>query len=292
MCVIIAKYFEDKGWVGVKNRDRNYVPEIGFEVSQKDGLERLMFCDKVTGYKEGFNSSGVAILSASLMVQDDEKEVTKTSTKHSPDGKKISDALLQKDATSAAKRAIENELTGNTIIYDQDTLFLLEACKRDDEYHYVCKKIPHDEVVARTNHGVWLPWAGYQRTPDDESQTLSRISSESRMLQAQGIVMTSENEDDMVNGMCRIYVDSPQLNVMRTSTERKKMRTTAQEMIIPSEKTFYCRPISSHISFDFWALNHPKTNCWVEILSNRALWQDTNGEPPFSSNGMKHTSDK
>jgi len=24
MCVIAAKYFEDFGWVGVKNRDRNY----------------------------------------------------------------------------------------------------------------------------------------------------------------------------------------------------------------------------------------------------------------------------
>lgn len=289
MCVIIARYFEDKGWVGVKNRDRNYVPEIGFELSDKNGLERLMFCDKVTGYKEGLNSNGVAILSASLMVQDDEKEVTKTSTKHSPDGKKISDALLEENAVSAAKKAIANELTGNTIIYDRDNLFLLEACKKDGEYHYVCKKIQHDETVARTNHGIWLEWAGYQRNPDDESQTLSRISSEARMLQAMGIVLEATSEQDMVNNMCQVYVDNPQLNVMRTDTERKKMRTTAQEMIVPSERTLYVRPISSHIEFDFWQLNRPDTNCWVEILSNRALWQNTKGDPPFSANGMRHT---
>lgn len=292
MCVIIAKYFDNKGWVGVKNRDRNYTPEIGFEVSDKDGLERLLFCDAVTGYKEGFNSNGVAILSASLMVHDDEKEITKRSSKHSPDGIKISGALLQENAVYAAKKAIENELTGNTIIYDRDNMFLLEACKRDNEYHYVCKKIDHDQTVARTNHGVWLPWAGYQRTPDDESQTLSRISSEARMMQAEGIVLKAENSKEMVNGMCQIYVDNPQLNVMRTSTERKKMRTTAQEMIVPSERTLYCRPISSHIEFDFWNLNKPQRNCWVEILSNRALWQNTKGDPPFSANGMKHTSDK
>jgi len=292
VCVIIAKYFDGKGWVGVKNRDRNYVPQIGFEVYEKDGLERLLFCDEVTGYKEGFNSSGVAILSASLMIQDDEKEITKTKKERSPDGIKISDALLQDNAVYAAKRSIENELTGNTIIYDRDNLFLLEACKKDGEYHYVCRKIDQNETVARTNHGVWLPWAGYQRNPDDESETLSRISSEARMAQAEIIVMKADNPTAMVNGMCQVYVDHPQLNVMRTNTERKKMRTTAQEMIIPSERTLYCRPISSHIEFDFWNLNKPQRNCWVEILSNRALWQNTKGNPPFSSNGMKHRSDK
>lgn len=31
MCIIVAKYFDKVGWVGVKNRDRNYVPEISFK---------------------------------------------------------------------------------------------------------------------------------------------------------------------------------------------------------------------------------------------------------------------
>lgn len=290
MCVIIAKYFEKQGWVGVKNRDRNYTPEITFKAIEHDGLERLLFEDKVTGYKEGLNSHGVSILSASLMVQDDEKELsTNNSKKKSPDGIKISDALKEDTAMLAAKRAIHNKLTGHSIIYDRDNLFLLEGCKKDGVYHYVCKKIGRDQVVARTNHGVWVPWAGYQRTPDDDAQTLSRISSESRLLQAQNVVEKAQDPMEMVDGMCQVYLDNPQLNIMRTSTERKKMRTTAQEMIIPSERTLYCRPISSHIEFDFWNLNKPDRTCWVEILSNRALWQDTKGDPPFGSNSMKHS---
>lgn len=292
MCVIVAKYFSDKGWVGVKNRDRNYTPNITFSVYDRDGLERLMFQDAVTGYKEGFNSHGVSVLSASLLVQDDEKELDSKSRREnsSPDGRRIADALLQDNAVHAAKKCIQNKLTGNTIIFDKENLFLLEASTRKGNYHYICRKIPHTDIVARTNHGIWLPWAGYQRSAD-ESNTLSRISSEARRLQAELVVLSAEDPEEMVDGLCKIYVDNPQLNVMRTSTGRKKMRTTAQEMIIPSERTLYCRPISSHIEFDFWKLNKPKRNCWVEILSNRALWQDTKGDPPFTSNGMQHTSD-
>ena len=34
MCVVIAKYFSGTGWVGVKNRDRNYVPDLSFRKKQ------------------------------------------------------------------------------------------------------------------------------------------------------------------------------------------------------------------------------------------------------------------
>lgn len=288
MCVIVAKYFQDKGWIGIKNRDRNYVPRIGFDVFKNDDVERLMLHDRTTGYKEGINSNGVSILSASLMVQNDEKEVTKGSTDHSPDGKRISKALLAPDAFSALKQCVIDKLTGNTIIFDKDNLFLLEACNDiKGRYHYKIKKIDHGDTVARTNHGVWLPWAGYQRTRD-ENQTLSRISSEARMIQAEVIVKRAQDADEMLNGLCKIYIDHPQLNVMRTSTGRKKMRTTAQEMCIPSERTLYCRPINSHIEFNFWKLNRPSSKCWVEILSNRELWQNIIGHRPFASNNMKH----
>ena len=171
----------------------------------------------------------------------------------------------------------------------------MDSDKRDPgvlankKYFYKVKKIPKEETVARTNHGIYIPWAGYQRTEDDENQTLSRISSESRLLQAQYLVDKANSPEELVDSLCQIYVHHPQLNVMRTSTERKKMRTTAQELIIPSERTLYCRPISSHITFDFWKMNKPNHNTWVELLSNRALWQHTKGDPPFTSNGMKHS---
>ena len=76
MCVVVAKYFDNLGWVGVKNRDRNYIPEISLKSLQTDGTEIMLFWDDITQYCEGFNSGGGCILSASLMVLDDEKEIT------------------------------------------------------------------------------------------------------------------------------------------------------------------------------------------------------------------------
>lgn len=289
MCVVIAKYFDNKGWIGVKNRDRNYTPKLRFEIKSGDGDEQLLMHDLMTGYMEGLNHHGVGILSASLMVQDDEKEVTKSHTEHSPDGRRISKALLENNASAAAKKCIENRLTGNNIIFDRDTLFLLEACVKDGKYHYVIKKIAHNETVARTNHGVWLPWAGYQAEGVDKNQIASRLSSEARMLQAEKVVNDARNSEEMIDKMCKVYVNNPAMNIMRHQSGNKKMRTTAQEMIVPSQRTLYCRPISSHIEFDFWELNKPDRNCWVEILSNRALWQGSDREdPPFTANGMTH----
>ena len=149
------------------------------------------------------------------------------------------------------------------------------------------RSIPKDQIVARSNHGIWLPTAGYQRKPTNKSETMSRISSETRFLLAEAVGLRAEDPEDLVDGMCQVYINDPQLNIMRTSTGQKKMRTTSQELCVPSERTLYCRPVSSHLEFDFWSLNRPHTNVWVEILSNRALWQNTKGDPPFGSMNMK-----
>ena len=75
MCIVIGKYFKEFGWVAFKNRDRNYVPSISFSTEIKDDIEILRFVDDITKYTEGFNSHGIGILSASLMVHTDEKEI-------------------------------------------------------------------------------------------------------------------------------------------------------------------------------------------------------------------------
>lgn len=288
MCVIIAKYFPDHGWVAVKNRDRNYTPEISFSRyhDTDTGTERLLFEDDVTKYAEGINSRGVCILSASLMVIDDEKEITtKSAKKISPDGRRIKAGLFLPNARAAMFDCIQSRLTGNNVFLDDDDCYLLEACVRDGRYGYRWAKIPREQTVARSNHGIWLPWAGYQRGKDD-NQHLSRISSEARLLQAQAVVNAAQDPQDMIDGLVQTYVDHPQLNVMRTDTHRKKMRTTAQEMVIPRERTLFCRPISSHMTFDFWRLNRPEADTWVELLSNRVLYRDLQDqdEPPFLNN--------
>lgn len=289
MCVIIAKYFPEIGWAGAKNRDRNYIPTLDFIEDTKHSISRMMMHDQVTGYKEGINSAGVSILNTSLDVYNDESEIEAGDTETSPDGRHIAEALLRQDPLDAVKILLQRELGGCTIVFNQEDCYLIEATDDDGKgpYRYKVKKISPENTVARTNHGIWLDDAGYQRIPGDRSKTQSRISSEARLLQAQAVVAAAKDPEDLVDGMCQVYIDDPQLNIMRMSTEQKKMRTTSQQLCVPKERTLFCRPVSSHLEFDFWNLNRPETNVWVEILSNRALWQNTRGEPPFGHLKMK-----
>lgn len=289
MCIIVAKYFPGIGWAGAKNRDRNYVPTLDFIVDETGGLERMMMHDQVTGYKEGINSAGVSILNTSLDVGDDETEVEKGTATTSPDGRHISEALKCREPMDAVKILIRRKLGGCTIVFNKDDLYLIEASDQDgtEPFKYKIKKINPKNTVARTNHGVWLDWAGYQKDPGDRSNTQSRISSEARLEQAKAVVDAAKKPQDLVDGMCKIYSKNPQLNILRTSTERKKMRTTSQQLCVPHEKTMYCRPVSSNLQFDFWKLNKPERSVWVEVLSNRELWQNVRGEPPFNHINLK-----
>lgn len=289
MCVIIAKYFDGVGWVGAKNRDRTYIPVLDFIESESDDVDRMMMHDEITGYKEGINSRGVSILNTSLDVGDDETEVESGKVKSSPDGRMIAEALTLPTAESAARFLIKKRLCGCTMVFDQENMFLIEASNWDGKrpYKFRARRIPKDQVVARSNHGIWMPTAGMQRTSRDRQRTLDRISSETRLLLAQFVAEMARNPQQLVDGICQVYINDPQLNILRTSTDGKKMRTTSQQLCVPAERTLYCRPVSSHIKFDFWSLNRPTTDVWVEIMSNRELWQNVKGDPPFGRMKMQ-----
>jgi hypothetical protein len=277
------------GWAGAKNRDRTYTPVLDFIESKQDTIDRMMMHDEVTGYKEGINSQGVSILNTSLDVGNDETEVESGRTKTSPDGQMIAEALTLPTAEAAARLLIQKQLCGCTIVFDQNDMILIEASNWDGRrpYRFRAQKIPNDQTVARTNHGIWMPTAGMQRSTKDQQQTLDRISSESRLLLAQTVAEAAQKPEDLVDGMCQVYINHPQLNIMRTSTEGRKMRTTSQQLCVPRERTLYCRPVSSHMKFDFWSLNRPTTDVWVEIMGNRKLWQNVKGDPPFGHMNMQ-----
>jgi hypothetical protein len=189
----------------------------------------------------------------------------------------------------AVRLLVKRKLGGCTMVFNERDLYLIEATDDDGTrpYRYMVKRIGRGNTVARANHGLWLTDAGYQRTRGDKSETLGRISSEARLLQAQAVVEAAQEPEDLVDGMCQVYINDSQLNIMRMSTQRKKMRTTSQQLCVPQERTLYCRPISSHVEFDFWDLNRPDTNVWVEILGNRELWQNVQGDPPFGHMNMR-----
>lgn len=289
MCIIVAKYFPGIGWAGAKNRDRKYIPTLDFIESESRGIGRMMMHDLVTGYKEGINSRGVSILNTSLDVLDDESDVEEGKVESSPDGAIIANALTLPTALDATRYVIKKKLVGCTIVFDQENCFLIEASDQDGSrpYRFRAKRIPQTETVARTNHGIWLPWASFQRKANDPQQTADRISSEARLLQAEQVVKNARTPKDLVNGLCRVNVNNPQLNVMRMSTGKNEFRTTSQQLCVPKQRTLYCRPVSSNLKFDFWTLNKPKPNVWVEILSNRELYQNGQGKQPFGDMHLK-----
>lgn|GEM_PF-1792117 len=279
MCIVVAKYFPNIGWVGVKNRDRNYIPKISFKQKITDGVETLLFWDDITQYNEGMNSGGVCIISASLMVLDDEKEITTRSKTPSKDGAKIKKALRFPNVKAAAMSLIKSKLPGNTLIFDKETCYLLEGAWKkggyaDKEYQYKIREIPHDKTAARTNHGIWLEGTGYQRNPNDSAETLSRISSESRLVIAEKIIDSAKDPQEIIDQLAYTWTNEPQLNCLRTAHNKKQMRTTSQIMMIPSEHTMFIRPVQSHMTFNFWQLNDPKKDLWLEILGNRVLYKN------------------
>ena len=289
MCIIVAKYFPGIGWAGAKNRDRKYIPTLDFIEDEVDGVQRMMMHDQITGYKEGLNNHGVSILNTSLDILNDETDVESGKVKSSPDGKYIEEALLFKDPLDAVKHLVKRKLVGCTIVFNQEDCYLIEASDQDGTkpYKYIVKKIGKNKAIARTNHGIYLPWASFQRDSKDKQEVLDRISSEARLLQAEAVVESALKPEDLVDGMCKVFLKHPQLNVMRFSTGKDQFRTTSQQLCVPKEKTLYCRPVSSNLQFDFWKLNKPNTNVWVEILNNRELWQKTKKPKPFSKMDMK-----
>jgi hypothetical protein len=293
MCVVVAKYFDNVGWVGVKNRDRNYVPDLSFRKKKNKNTEVLYFWDDITQYCEGMNDSGVCVLSASLMVLDDEKEITVRTKTPSKDGIKIKKALQFTDVKAVAMSLIKQKLPGCTLIFDRETCYMLEGAwapggYEDEEYKYKIEEIPHHTTVARTNHGVWLKWAGYQYTHDD-NETASAISSRSRLIIAQHVVDSAETPAQLIDLLTKKYVDNWQLNALRLTDEKKMMRTTAQLMLVPKELTMFVRPIQSNITFNFWKLNNDNSKLWVELLSNRVLRKGE--EDPDIPTNLDHITD-
>jgi hypothetical protein len=298
MCIIACKKFSDVGWIGVKNRDRNYIPTVRIIQSNRNGIQRLYIDDEDTRYTEGLNEFGVCILSASLSVKDDEKEILKDIKKSnkprheiidnymSPDGKKIRDALYRKTPLAALNYLIETELTGCTIIFNKNQCFLLEGGRRIEvtksgnvkkgEFNYKFKEIDENDIVVRTNHGILLPQYGYPKNSDDPVKIRSRKSSEVRyeislrelkkitdptkMLDALSI-RNEKNNDDIAY-----------MNPIRTGNIKKKeMVTTGQIMLTPIEKTMHYRPIHSDVEFSYTNINSPNNKTFFEVISNRHL---------------------
>jgi hypothetical protein len=280
MCVIAVKYLPNAGWIGVKNRDRGYYPIINIRKSKKGGIERIYIWDETTRYTEGMNEFGVSIISASMATISDEKGISTTRHEgtdgayYSPDGKKIRNALLCKTVEDAVQTLADSELTGHTFVFDKEKCMLLECARRNGDTVYKIKIIEPSESSVRTNHGVLLPWAGYQRVPGDPTHSRKRVCSEYRkLISEKGIEKASSLDEALECILDHSNSSDPQLNPCRRDDRKGYMNTTGQLALVPGNLTLYYRPIWSGINFSYEKLNVEGNKCFFEILSQRKLHQ-------------------
>jgi hypothetical protein len=283
MCVVACKYIENLGWVIGKNRDRNYKPIIKIRKSFRNNIERLYIWDKRTKYTEGINEFGVGIVSASVTVKEDEAEgklalkkpkskdiKTKKRIFYSPDGIRIRTALFEKTAADAARKLIELEIPGNTIIADKERCFLLEGAFIDSEYVYKIVEVPQNKIAVRTNHGIFLPWAGY--STEIESQKDKRKSSEIRYSKTVENIKKSNNLEEFLDALSEFSnPEEPQMNPLRLDTDRTSMRTTGQLILVPNEHTLHYRAVWCETLFDLDKLNTKEEKTFFEVISARKL---------------------
>ncbi|HPM74228.1 MAG TPA: hypothetical protein PLA71_00735 [Saccharofermentans sp.] len=293
MCIVALKYFKDKGWTGAKNRDRNYRPRIVVKQSFRQDIERLYMYDSNTKYTEGLNEFGTSILSAATLVKNDEKEGQKSSKPRgeefaSPDGKNIRTALLEKDIEDTVNYLIDREFNGNTIIFNQDRAFLLEGALNSEQvFKHEVREIKQSQTIVRTNHGIWLPWAGYQADSEDEHFRYARKSSEARKKQVEKDIKTIEEASHMLDAISDVSNKKDnQMNPIRLRRHAHEhgssiMLTTGQLMIIPSELTLYYRPIWCTMD-----LNNINT---LERMDSKTFFQPMSMKPIYDKLNMKES---
>jgi hypothetical protein len=296
MCTIAVKYLDKYGWIGAKNRDRNYIVGIDIVRSDRGGVQRMYIDDQTTRWTEGINEYGLGIISASLTVKDDEKEGGKVAAPNlkpgernpivSPDGLAIRRALLLKDPKKAAQSLINDELAGATYIFNKEICYLLEGgfnVKKDKaskdsprKYVYVLKEISKDDDHSvRTNHGIDISQLGYSKDSSDAATQRNRKSSESRWSAVEMAFDKSSITDPY--GVLECMSARPNkdvfLNPVRLGNPKKgDMVTTGQLLLVPSECTLHYRPIYSSVSFDYPGLNSKEgSKVFFEIISSRKL---------------------
>lgn len=294
MCVVAVKYIPNYGWVGAKNRDRNYKTEIHIKQSNREDVQRLYIDDQLSRWTEGLNEYGLCTISASFSVKSDEKEGEEITTKrkskrerdgyYSPDGRNVRNALFFKKPKDAIEFLAKKQLAGATFVFNQEECYLLEGgftVSKEDatkdnprEYIYKIKEITKkDGHACRTNHGIDLPQLGYKKDAEDPKIILARKSTENRFRLVNKFISKDMTEpSELMDALAKSPEKDTFMNPIRTGDIKKKeMVTTGQLLLVPKENTLHYRPIYSSVTFQYDKLNGVEAKTFFEIVSTRKL---------------------
>lgn len=227
MCVIAAIPSENGVYL-LKNRDRNYNPNLCLVQFDMDDIQTIALIDEVTQWLEGMNEAGIAIVNSALMVNHDEKEKKKsTSGQKSEDGARILKALQYVTLDEAVQSLLtyRDGIKGHTLVTDGTTLYHIESTS---EHAPHVQKLNPSELHVFTNHGIHHKDAGYTEGVDKKSSHL-------RLQNAKKALSSCSEPHDMIHKLCHRYHDqnSPHNPVRDT----EDMRTSSQLIFHPFSKS-------------------------------------------------------
>jgi hypothetical protein len=260
MCTIIAKRFPNIGWVGVKNRDRPAATRTTLFRDEEDGYQRVTLVDESTQWTEGMNGNGVSIISSSLSPA--KNGVAKMHP--SKDGLMIRDALAQPTVDRAVALLRDRGVGGCVMVFDADKMILIEG-KTGSNRRQIVREITGDKI-ARTNHGVWIPSAGYQPDSNDPILAMRRISSQSRLEIANYILDQANTPEELMPLLAKRWIDNPQLTTLRTPIPGLSSRTTEQLMLDPKQRLMLLRNVDGVFDFNQRNANPPGSQVLVGIV--------------------------
>jgi hypothetical protein len=217
----------------LKNRDRNYTPEVKLYHKLINGIEVLYMKDEVTGWCEGLNEHGIGIVNAALAVAADEKQGKAGKGKSTDamseatlrDGKRVLKALGCADLDEAVEviKTHLGGLRGHTFVANKDKTYSLEATWRGHDYHQ--RTLPGNRKHVRTNHGIYYQDAGY--TEKDGENYLSSLARRDQAMKELRKVDGPDGIAPAIYGKRKPELSNP-LNMVKLTNG---MRTTSQMVV-------------------------------------------------------------
>ncbi len=222
----------------LKIRDRNYTPRVKLIRDLVKGVEAVYICDVTTEWIEGLNEYGIGVVSSALLVVDDETE--KKEAKKSRDGDLILEVLGQKTLKAAVRKAVANKISGHTLVSDGKEIWAVEY-DPDEAPEPVARCFEKDELVVRTNHGVFLENAGYTTGADKDS-------SHERRQKATTTLKKVKSPEDIAPSLIHVRRKNREHpnNVIR---DTDKMSTSSQMVLIPGDLEVLFYPIPGRVDF-------------------------------------------
>ena len=239
MCIILYTNINDN-IILAKNRDRVYKPHIRIIHKIVNGIEIAYIDDHYSGWIEGMNEHGTAIINSTLNVHDGkDKYMKKMETK----GSKIYHTLCETDEKKILNRLLSKDnktyiIEGHTFLHLNGVCYHIE---NNIENEYVITKAKINDVYS--NHGTVLNNEGYTEGKKGVSSYLRKKIMENEVKHN-----VFKSYDDVATAMNKNYTNvDPRFHPYRdkntskkflkdTSNKNRYISTTGQLIMNVTEK--------------------------------------------------------